>query len=65
MSDENCKEANPSQLVGHLEVRLPASVGSRKVQPHSIRQISETATGGQKIGGVLNDERARERGQMC
>lgn len=60
MSDEKCRGANPSRRVGHLEVRLPASVGSRKVQPHSIRQISESATG-EKNRRVLNDERARKR----
>lgn len=48
MSDEKRRGANQSQRVGHLEVRLPASLGSGKVQPHSIRQISETETGREK-----------------
>lgn len=42
------KKANPSQLVGHQEVKLPSSLGSGKVQPHSIRQIRETGLGEKK-----------------
>lgn len=47
--------------MGHQEVRLPTSLGSGKVQPHSIRQIRETAAGGEKNGGVGTDESMGER----
>lgn len=49
-------EANPSQRVGHLEVRLPASLSSRKVQPNSVRQISRQRLRGEKKRRVENDE---------
>lgn len=55
------REANPSQRVGHPEVRLLTSLGSGKVQPHSIRQMRETVDGGEKIGSVGTDESMRER----
>lgn len=34
--------------MGHQKVRLPTCLGSGKVQPHSIRQIRETAAGGEE-----------------
>lgn len=58
---EGVGEANPSQPVGHQEVRLPTSVGSGKVQPHSIRQIRETEAGGEKNQRVGTDESMGER----
>ena len=45
---ERPRKANPSQLVGHQEVRLPTSLGSGKVQLHSIRQIREMGLGEKK-----------------
>lgn len=48
---ERARKANPSQLVGHQEVRLPSSLGSGKVQPHSIRQIREMGLGEKKLEG--------------
>lgn len=60
MSDEKRRGANQSRRLGHSEVRLPASSGSGKVQPHGIRQISETETGREKERErekwVVNDE---------
>lgn len=47
--------------MGHQEVRLPTSLGSGKVQPHSIRQIRETAAGGEKNQRVRTDESMGER----
>ena len=53
--------------MGHQEVRLPTSLGSGKVQPHSIRQIRETELGEErkkkkkKIAGVGTDESMGER----
>lgn len=47
--------------MGHQEVRLPTSLGSGKVQAHSIRQIRETAAGGEKNRRVGTDESMGER----
>lgn len=58
---ELARKANPSQPVGHQEVRLPTSLGSGKVQPHSIRQIRETGLGEKKNWMVGTDECMGER----
>lgn len=47
--------------MGHQEVRLPTSLGSGKVQPHSIRQIRETGLGEKKNRMVGTDENMGER----
>lgn len=41
MSEEKCRGANRCRRAGHPEVRPPAFTSSRKVQPHSIRQMNE------------------------
>lgn len=60
---ERPRKANPSQLVGHQEVRLPTSLGSGKVQLHSIRQIREMGLGEKKKKNqrVGTDESMGER----
>lgn len=47
--------------MGHQEVKLPTSLGSGKVQPHSIRQIRETGLGEKKNRTVGTDESMGER----
>lgn len=52
--------------MGHQEVRLPTSLGSGKVQPHSIRQIRETGLGERekKNRRVGTDESIGGKGQI-
>lgn len=50
--------------MGHQEVRLPTSLGSGKVQPHSIRQIRERAVGRKKNQRVGTDESMGGKGQI-
>lgn len=47
--------------MGHSEVRLPTSLGSGKVQLHSIRQIREVGLGEKKNLRVGTDESTGER----
>lgn len=56
MSEEKCRGANRCQRAGHREVRPPAFSSSRKVQPHSIRQMNERAPRRSGRGGVVREK---------